>query len=51
MSRREVRFSEGADDDLVRLFELLADKDQKISRPRQWYTGPDVRDFVPVSNR
>ncbi|MGZ4724875.1 MAG: citrate synthase, partial [Ilumatobacteraceae bacterium] len=25
--------------------ELLADKDQKISRPRQWYTGVGVRDY------
>jgi hypothetical protein len=26
--------------------ELLGDKDQKISRPRQWYTGPAERDYV-----
>jgi citrate synthase len=31
--------------------ELLTDKDQKISRPRQWYTGPDARDFVPIGDR
>ena len=31
--------------------ELLADKDQKISRPRQWYTGTGVRDYVPMSSR
>jgi citrate synthase len=31
--------------------ELLADKDQKISRPRQWYTGAGVRDYVPMSGR
>jgi citrate synthase len=31
--------------------ELLADKDQKISRPRQWYTGSGVRDYVPMSER
>ncbi len=31
--------------------ELLDDKDQKISRPRQWYTGPDARDYVPVAAR
>jgi citrate synthase len=31
--------------------ELLADKDQKISRPRQWYTGSGVRDYVPISSR
>jgi citrate synthase len=31
--------------------ELLADKDQKISRPRQWYTGVESRDYVPVDQR
>ncbi len=31
--------------------ELLNDKDQKISRPRQWYTGPDERDYVAIDNR
>ena len=31
--------------------ELLGDKDQKISRPRQWYTGTGVRDYVPMSSR
>jgi len=31
--------------------ELLADKDQKISRPRQWYTGVGVRDYVPIESR
>jgi citrate synthase len=31
--------------------ELLGDKDQKISRPRQWYTGVDARDYVPLGNR
>ncbi len=31
--------------------ELLNDKDQKISRPRQWYTGPDERDYVPLDQR
>ena len=31
--------------------ELLVDKDQKISRPRQWYTGVGVRDYVPISDR
>ncbi|MDP1918556.1 MAG: type II toxin-antitoxin system RelE/ParE family toxin [Myxococcales bacterium] len=31
MRRREVRFAEGADDDLVRLFEVLADKDLKFA--------------------
>jgi citrate synthase len=36
---------------LAHMQELLGDKDQKISRPRQWYTGPEVRDFVPMGNR
>ena len=31
--------------------ELLADKDQKISRPRQMYTGLDARDYVDLGNR
>ena len=31
--------------------ELLGDKDQKISRPRQWYTGADEREYVPIAAR
>lgn len=31
--------------------ELLGDKEQKISRPRQWYTGPDERDYLPLDQR
>ena len=31
--------------------ELLGDKDQKISRPRQWYTGVGERQFVPLADR
>jgi citrate synthase len=31
--------------------ELLGDKDQKISRPRQWYTGSDERDYVDLVKR
>jgi citrate synthase len=31
--------------------ELLADSDQKISRPRQWYAGTDERDYVKLSER
>jgi len=31
--------------------ELLADKDQKISRPRQWYSGVDARDYVDLAGR
>jgi len=31
--------------------ELLEDKDQKISRPRQWYAGAEARDYTPLSAR
>jgi citrate synthase len=31
--------------------ELLADKDQKIARPRQVYTGYDSRDYVNMESR
>jgi citrate synthase len=31
--------------------ELLKDKDQKIARPRQIYTGPEEREFVPMESR
>ena len=36
---------------LTHMQELLNDKEQKISRPRQWYTGPDERPYVPVAKR
>jgi citrate synthase len=31
--------------------EMLLDKDQKISRPRQIFTGRDERPFVPIDKR
>jgi citrate synthase len=31
--------------------ELLKDKEQKISRPRQWYTGVDERNYVEMKKR
>jgi citrate synthase len=31
--------------------ELLNDKEQKISRPRQWYTGSEARDYQDLANR
>jgi citrate synthase len=31
--------------------EMLLDKEQKIARPRQVYTGADTRDFVPIRKR
>jgi citrate synthase len=36
---------------LAHMVELLKDKDQKISRPRQWYTGADERSYVEISRR
>ena len=31
--------------------EMIADPEQKIGRPRQLYTGPAQRDYVPVTDR
>jgi citrate synthase len=31
--------------------EMLLDSDQKIARPRQVYTGPTIREYVPMSKR
>ncbi|HEY1468380.1 MAG TPA: citrate synthase [Candidatus Acidoferrum sp.] len=31
--------------------EMLEDPEQKIARPRQIYTGPEARDFVPMEKR
>ena len=31
--------------------EMLLDSDQKIARPRQIFTGPRRRDFVPIDQR
>ncbi len=31
--------------------EMMTDKEQKIARPRQIYTGAPVREFVPIENR
>ena len=36
---------------LAHMQELLGDKDQKISRPRQWYTGVDERNYVQLDKR
>ena len=36
---------------LAHMQELLGDKEQKISRPRQWYIGHDERDYVDMSSR
>ena len=31
--------------------EMIEDPDQRIGRPRQLYTGPVMRDYVPISER
>ena len=31
--------------------EMIRDKEQKIARPRQVYTGPAERNFVPMAKR
>jgi citrate synthase len=31
--------------------ELISDPDQKIGRPRQLFTGPTLREFVPIDKR
>jgi citrate synthase len=31
--------------------EMIEDPDTKIGRPRQVYTGPTARDYVPIANR
>jgi citrate synthase len=36
---------------LAHYAELLRDDDQKISRPMQWYTGVEARDYVAVNKR
>ena len=36
---------------LAHMSELLQDKEQKISRPRQWYIGVDQRDYTPIAKR
>ena len=33
------------------LVEMILDPEQKIARPRQIYTGPTVRDYVPREKR
>jgi len=30
---------------------MISDPNQKIGRPRQLYTGPTERDYVPLSQR
>ena len=31
--------------------EMITDPDQKIGRPRQLYSGPTARDYVPMDAR
>jgi citrate synthase len=30
---------------------MVEDPEQKIGRPRQLYTGPEQRDYVPIEQR
>jgi citrate synthase len=36
---------------LAQWLELMQDPEQKIARPRQVYTGHDVRELVPMEDR
>jgi citrate synthase len=36
---------------LAQWLELIDDPEQKIARPRQIFTGPEQRDYVPISRR
>jgi citrate synthase len=36
---------------LAHMSELLRDDEQKISRPRQWYTGVDERNYTDIKKR
>ena len=36
---------------IAQWLEMIDDKEQKISRPRQIYTGATVRDYVPLEKR
>ena len=36
---------------LAQWMEMLLDEEQKIARPRQTYTGPPMRDYLPVDER
>ena len=35
----------------IEVIGAINDKEQKISRPRQVYVGPDERDYVEIGNR
>ena len=37
--------------ELKQSLEMINDKEQKISRPRQVYVGPDERDYVDIASR
>ena len=36
---------------IAQWLELVEDKEQKIARPRQIYTGERERDYVPIDQR
>ena len=50
--RRTVLFALGRMPGWLALWEeMLGDKDQKIARPRQIYTGSGERPFIPIEKR
>jgi citrate synthase len=36
---------------MAQWLEMIQDSEQKIARPRQIYTGPRERDYVPIDQR
>ncbi len=36
---------------IAQWLEMVQDKEQKIARPRQIYTGARTRDYVPIEQR
>ena len=36
---------------IAQWLEMIEDKEQKIARPRQVYTGERMREYVPMSQR
>ncbi len=36
---------------IAQWLEMVQDKEQKIARPRQIYTGERTRDYVPIEQR
>jgi citrate synthase len=36
---------------IAQWYEMIVDENVRISRPRQIYTGPDSRDYIPIEDR